>query len=278
MLSKEGREFNDEDYVENMAKEHAEDNGTIRSALISEGNSAREGAGVAVSFTRYRGYLASPGTSQSESLTIPCLIVIHEWWGLNDQIEAITRQLAGEGYHALAVDLYGKPATADVKTARKYMKECFKVKEEYVMDCLKEALEYLQAKFVATDGSSFPTKIGVIGWCLGGMFSLQLALTVPQSIAACVIYYGKVETEVESLQTLQAPILGIFGGADQGIPVDSLRAFEASLDALHKRHEIHIYPGAEHAFCNPTGNRYQPEPAQDAWGKTLNFLQRYVKH
>mmetsp|Transcript_56 Transcript_56/g.115 ORF Transcript_56/g.115 Transcript_56/m.115 type:complete len:143 (-) Transcript_56:29-457(-) len=142
------------------------------------------------------------------------------------------------------------------------------------MDCLKEAVAYLEGTVV--EGEESP-KLGVLGWCLGGMFSLELAFTVPSAIRACVIYYGKLETDEEKLQAIQAPILGIFGGADHGIPVESVRAFEAALERLDISHSIHIYEGAQHAFCNPTGNMYQEGAARDAWNKTLDFLNLHLK-
>ena len=284
-------EGEEEDYINRMAREHCLDSGTVASPLILSpppvsSNPRNQGEGMDqqdsvttkwVSFgtaSRYRGYLATPLVMdvQEKEISLPCLIVLHEWWGLNPQIQAVTRQLAQTltCRAVLAVDLYGKDAATDVKTARKYMKECFKVKQEYCMDCLQQAVAYCQTDLNASS-------VGVIGWCLGGMFALELALAVPNDIRACVIFYGQLETDTERLACLQAPVLGIFGGADRGIPVASVHAFEQTLQTLEKRHEIHIYNGADHAFCNPTGNRYQEEPARDAWNKTLEFLQRYLK-
>ena len=94
---------------------------------------------------------------------------------------------------------------------------------------------------------------------------------------ATVIYDGRVVTEQEELEPLQMPILGFFGAEDQGIPVDSVRAFEEALDALGKDAAIHIYEGADHAFANPSGNNYQAEPANDAWEKTLAFFDEHLK-
>lgn len=259
-------------YADRMAAEHADDDGTQVNPLALEAPPENDDSLVrtsAVSFARYNGYLAQPAALADDQL-LPCLIVIHEWWGLNPQIKGVARQLALQGYRALAVDLYGKPATSEVKTARKYMKECFKVKDEYCMDCLKQAVEYLQRQ-------QSSLKIGVVGWCLGGMFSLQLALSMPSAIQACVVYYGNLETDLEKLKLLETPVLGIFGGADRGIPLDSVRAFETALETLDKHHEIHVYPEADHAFCNPSGNHYQEKEARDAWNKMLVFLSTYLK-
>ena len=103
---------------------------------------------------------------------------------------------------------------------------------------------------------------------LGGLF--------PDDLDATVIYYGQVTADEEELRPVNTPILGLFGEADQGIPVSSVRAFEESLGRLRKEHEIYIYPGAEHAFANPTGNAYDREAAEDAWQKTLVFLDRHL--
>jgi carboxymethylenebutenolidase len=186
------------------------------------------------------------------------LIIIHEWWGLNPQIQAVTRQ-------PLAVDLHGQPAATDVKTAPKHKKACFEVKDACCVDCSKEAVAHLQS----TSSGEAP-RIGVMGWCLGGVFSLDPALALPTAVQACLIHCGKLEIEEEKLQALQAPVLGIFGGADKGIPVASARAFEAALQRLEKNPAIHICEGAPHAFCNPTGNMHQEKPHETSGARRWN--------
>ena len=121
------------------------------------------------------------------------------------------------------------------------------------------------------------TKIGSIGWCLGGGMSLRTALLHPQDLDAAVIYYGRVQTDREVLAPLEVPILGLFGAEDQGIPVATVRAFEATLKELGKDARIHIYEGANHAFANPTGNRYHAEAAGDAWARTLAFFAEHLR-
>lgn len=97
------------------------------------------------------------------------------------------------------------------------------------------------------------------------------------ALDAVVIYYGRLITDQETLEAVDAPILGIFGEEDGGIPVESVKAFEASLDALGKEADIHIYEGADHAFANPSGERYDEEAAEDAWEKTRAFLQLHMQ-
>jgi carboxymethylenebutenolidase len=121
------------------------------------------------------------------------------------------------------------------------------------------------------------TEIGVIGWCFGGGWSLRTALLLPDGIDATVIYYGRIVTDREELAALRSPVLGIFGAEDRGIPVEDVREFERVLHELEKPAKIHVYEGAAHAFANPSGTRYDPGAAEDAWNRTLAFLARHLK-
>ena len=115
-----------------------------------------------------------------------------------------------------------------------------------------------------------------IGWCFGGAWSLNTALAMPDTLDAAVIYYGHLVTDPERLETLQMPILGLFGAEDQGIPLDSVEAFSSALETLGKDATIVVYPGADHAFANPSGHNYQPEAAEAAWRETVSFLGRVL--
>jgi len=119
-------------------------------------------------------------------------------------------------------------------------------------------------------------KLGSIGWCFGGGQSLNLALN-NQNMDATVIYYGSLITEQESLSNISWPVLGIFAEFDKGIPVDSVNDFETFLDDLDIPNEIHIYPGVDHAFANPSGERFAPDESKDAWQKTIEFLELNLK-
>lgn len=209
------------------------------------------------------GYFAQPQTN-IESL--PGLIIIHEWWGLNENIEAMARRLAGEGYKVLAVDLYNGEVGTTPQEARALVQNVGE-NPNLAQDNLQQAYQYL-----VDQGQT--TKVGVMGWCFGGSWSLQTALLLPQQIAATVIYYGGQISQFSStqLQTLQMPILGIFGAEDRSIPVAEVRQFGANLDRLGKDAEIIIYENAGHAFANPSGERYVPEAAEAAWLKTIDFL------
>ena len=210
----------------------------------------------------FTGYLAQP-TEVSEPL--PGLIVIQEWWGLNDNIRAMTRRLANEGYTALAVDLYGSEVAETPDEARALVQDALQ-DPELLTQNLVSAYEYLNSEY------QVPT-VGSIGWCFGGTWSLNTALALPDSLDAAVIYYGgQISTDPAVLAPLQMPIQGHFGELDSNPPPETVAAFEAVLDELGKDAEIYLYEGANHAFANPSGTRYNAEAAELAWDRTIEFL------
>ncbi len=195
--------------------------------------------------------------------------MIHEWWGLNDNIRAMAERLAAEGYLALAVDLYGGEIADEPQQARELMQRAMG-NAQAAEENLRRAYEYLTRE-------QGVERVGTIGWCFGGAWSLRAALLLPAEIDATVIYYGRLVVDRDRLATLQMPILGLFGELDGGIPVETVREFEAVLESLGKPAEIHVYPGADHAFANPSGTRYNPEAAEDAWKRTTEFLARNLE-
>jgi carboxymethylenebutenolidase len=211
-----------------------------------------------------RGYLARPAAAAAAPR--PGLIVIHEWWGLNDNIRGMAQRLAGLGYEALAVDLYEGAAASDADAAQKLMQAAME-KKERLAENLRQAYRHLAEIRQASE-------VGVIGWCFGGGWALQTALLLPAEIDATVIYYGRVETDPAKLAAIQGPLVGFFGEKDQAIPVASVRQFEAALRQAGKDATIHVYPGADHAFANPSGGNYDAAAADDAWAKTVAFLER----
>jgi len=245
-----------DDYADRMSSEHAGDSPSpgfaAEVAAAAEDDAAVETSRV----TRPAGVEGAPG-----------VIVIQEWWGLNDNIETMARMFAHQGYAALAVDLYGGQSADSAQRARELMSA---VDETAAKDNLRQAYGYLKDELGAP-------RIGVIGWCFGGGWSLQTALLLPGELDAAVIYYGRLETDESVLAKLDTPILGIFGAEDQGIPVATVRQFEAALKKLGKPASIHVYEGANHAFANPSGERYQPQAARDAWQKTTAFFAEHLK-
>ncbi len=212
------------------------------------------------------GYLAMP---QDATEPLPGIIVIHEWWGLNDNIKAMTRRLAGEGYVALAVDLYGGKTAETPEAAQALMTDLVN-EPDAARKNLAQAYDYLE-KY------AFAPRIASIGWCLGGGWSLQTALLYPDTLDAMVMYYGQVLTDRSRLATLEMPILGFFGREDKSIPVAQVQAFRGTLMDLGKNVEVLLVPGADHAFANPSGGNYNEKAADEAWATTLAFLERHLK-
>jgi len=256
-------------HAERMAKEHAHDAPVANPASQTAPTAEVEAGEIQYATVDGRpvtGYLAQPAVAKGPR---PGLIVIHEWWGLNDNIQAMTRRLAGEGYLALAVDLYGGQVAADRDTAFALMTAANE-RPAAAEDNLRQAYAYL------ADTLGAPT-VGSVGWCFGGGWSLNTALLLPGQLDGAVIYYGHLVTDPQRLATLDMPVLGLFGEQDQGIPLDGVRAFEGALKELGKDAKIVVYPGADHAFANPSGRNYQPEAAEKAWLETVAFLERTLK-
>ncbi len=199
----------------------------------------------------------------------PALIVIHEWWGLNDNIRQVTERLAGEGYVALAVDLYGGEAAATPKQAMQKMQS--------LMGNVEAANDNLRAAFAFLENEQGAPRIGVVGWCLGGQWSLRTALLLPEKIDAAVIYYGSLNTDPEALATLQMPVMGNFAENDPLIPLDSVEALRSTLASQGKVVDVKVYAGAKHAFSNPSGTAYDAEAAADAWVRTTGFFAEHLQ-
>jgi len=213
-------------------------------------------------FDDNQGYLAKP----VDEGQFPGVIMIHEWWGLNDNIKEMAEKLASHGYVVLAVDLYNGEVAITSDQARQLI-------TSFDTNVGIENMNFAASYILENHNVQ---KLGSIGWCFGGGQSLNLALN-NQNMDATVIYYGSLITEQESLSNINWPVLGIFAEFDQGIPVDSVNDFETSLDDLDIPNEIHIYPGVDHAFANPSGERYAPDESKDAWQKTIEFLELNLK-
>ena len=216
---------------------------------------------------RLKGYLSLPKGAGTHA----GIIVIQEWWGLNDWVKQQTDSLASHGYVAFAADLYDGKVAYDQETAHQLMNGLV---EEDAMAKLRAAADFLRAREdVRANG------IGVIGWCMGGGYSIRLAAADP-GIRACVAYYGAPITDPAAIHGFQAAFLGNYGGEDQGPSPAQAKTFEEALRKAGKRADIKIYPGAPHAFANennPWGG-YRPAAAKDAWSRTLAFLNRELKH
>ena len=204
-----------------------------------------------------RGALALPATSPA-----PAVVLIHEWWGLNDQIKAVTAEYARSGYVALAVDLFGGRVAASPDEARQLTQS---VKPPEAIDTLSSWGKWLKAHEQSTG------KLGSVGWCFGGGWSLNMGLAMP--VDATVVYYGNVAKPAEELAKLSGPVQGHFATQDKFINTAMVDGFRAAMDAAGRKAEIYLYE-ADHAFANPTGNRYDQQDAQLAWERTMEFLGR----
>jgi len=213
-------------------------------------------------FENSKGYIAKPITDGE----FPGIVMIHEWWGLNDNIKEMAEKLASHGYVVLAVDLYNGSVATTSDEARQLIGS---FDSQVGVENMNSAASYLLE-------NNDSEKLGSVGWCFGGGQSLNLALN-NDDMDATVIYYGQLVSDTESLSSIEWPVLGIFAELDNGIPPESVREFESTLNELEISNEIHIYSGVDHAFANPSGDRYAPEESKDAWQKTLEFLNSNLK-
>ena len=211
------------------------------------------------------GYLAVPTTRGRH----PALVVIHEWWGLNDWVKEQAQKFAELGYVSLAVDLYRGKVATDPETAHELSRG---LPQDRGVDYLEAAFNYLASRRDVNKN-----KIGSVGWCMGGGFSLQLAVHEPK-LAACIVNYGALPTDPATIAKIQAPMLGNFGGQDHGITPDDVHAFDKAMKAAGKSFDPKIYSDAGHAFENSNNKAgYRPEDAADAWTRMVNFLQEKLK-
>ena len=194
----------------------------------------------------------------------PGLIVVHEWWGLNDWVKEQSEKLAEQGYVVLAVDLYRGKTAADPSEAHELMRG---LPQDRAIRDMQAAYDYLAARKDVKPG-----RIASIGWCMGGGLALQLAIHQPR-LAAVVVNYGALPTDPNDIQQIGAAVLGNFGADDKGITPADVQAFEKTMKGLNRRIDVKVYPGAGHAFENPNNTSgYRPEAAADAWKRTLAFL------
>jgi carboxymethylenebutenolidase len=251
-----------------MAQEHADDTTepspaaevAPAAAVISDPKMAYAEVGD----QNVYGYWSAPADAFEP---LPAIIMIHEWWGLNDNVRAMADRLAAEGYMVLAIDLYGGETADTAEDARALMLNVVE-DPELARENVRGAYEFLSAIGAP--------RIGSLGWCFGGGWSFNTALLYPDDLDASVIFYGQVTDDEEKLRPVNVPILGLFAADDTGIKVDTVVAFRESLERLRKDFEVHIYPGVGHAFANPTGRHYNAEAAEDAWLKTVEFLSRHL--
>lgn len=259
----------DDAYIEDMAREHADDANVPSGAEALGELPAMPVLSETVQYAvvngkPVNGYLAYPESAHGG---LPGVMMFPEWWGLNDNIKAMADKLAAQGYVVLALDVYSGKVAETPERARELMQAAMADRDALNAN-IRQGWKFMTEEIGALSVAS-------MGWCLGGTLAFNTALLYPEELAGVVVYYGFVtDTTPEQLAMLQMPVLGFFGAEDGGIPVKGVRRFENMLNELGKDVEIVVYENASHAFANPTGDNFQAEAAEDAWRRTLTFLDR----
>ena len=217
-----------------------------------------------VYFEKVRGYMARPVLPGPH----PAVVLIHEWWGLNDDIRTKARAFADAGYVALAVDLYGGRNTTDRKRARE-LASSVRADMDGAFANLKAAFDLLRA-----DAEVDADRMASVGWCFGGGWSYQVARN-NLGARASVIYYGAFNP-ADDLSQMRASILGHFAERDRSIALDNVREFQVKLKSLSGEHAIYIYPNTLHGFANPDSKAFNPIATNRAWSRTLEFLREQL--
>jgi carboxymethylenebutenolidase len=213
-----------------------------------------------------RGMLYQPPNANSK---VPGIVVIHEWWGLNDWVKEQASKLADQGYVTLTVDLYRGKSTSNPEEAHELMRG---LQQDRAVRDLLAAADYLRSQ-----KNVDPAKVGAIGWCMGGGMAFQLAVNDPK-LKAVVINYGATSDDPNTLKKINAAFLGIFGGQDRGISPQDSKKFAEEMEKLGKTGQIRIFPDAGHAFENPNNKQgYRPQDAAEAWQLTTQFFDEHLK-
>lgn len=218
-----------------------------------------------ISLTTAGGKVVSAALAVPENANAPAVLLIHEWWGLNDQIKSVAAEFANLGYVAVAVDLYDGNVADTPDQARSLMQG---VDGDEATDTLASWVGFLK-NHAATNGNT-----GTIGWCFGGGWSLNVSIAT--AVDATVIYYGNVKHDAATLAGLQSPVLAHFATKDGWINHDMVDAFTKAMQAAGKTDlTVHWYE-ADHAFANPTSARYEAEDAALAWQRTRGFFDKHL--
>ncbi len=217
-----------------------------------------------VEITTASGRKVAASVAWPQAQKAPAILLFPEWWGVNDQIKSVAAEFAKMGYVAVAVDLYGGKVASDPKTALDLMKAA--------MTNMNEGVE-TSAAWVdwARKEKRVNDKVGTVGWCFGGGWSLNASLARP--VEATVIYYGNVTRTVDQLKKLKGPVMGHFGTQDQNINEKMVNGFVQNMAAADKPLQVYWYD-ANHAFANPTGNRYNEPAAKASWARTTDFFKK----
>jgi carboxymethylenebutenolidase len=208
------------------------------------------------------GFIAVPKSPGKHA----AILLVPEWWGVTPWLEDDAGRFAALGYVALVVDLYRGRKAATAAEAHELSRG---LSDDRALADMKAAFESVGAR-----PDVDPTRIGAIGWCMGGGYALELAVAEPR-LKAMVMNYGKLVSAPEKIAAIHAAVLGNFAGQDRGIAATDVRAFADALKAAHKDADIKIYDSAKHAFMNPTNkDTYDPGATEDAWSRIDAFYAR----
>lgn len=211
------------------------------------------------------GYLVEPPATAAPGKRA-ALVVIQEWWGLNDWMRGNAERFAQQGHVVLAIDLYRGRATKSPDEAHELMRG---LPEDRALADMVAAVDYLVSR-----PDVDPARLGSVGWCMGGGYSLTLAVSEPR-LRAAVINYGRLVTDPAALSGVKASLLGNFAGEDRGIAVADVRTFEEALKKAGRAVDIKVYDGAGHAFMNPHNAKgFDAKAADDAWARIDAFFAR----
>ncbi|MGI9225274.1 MAG: dienelactone hydrolase family protein [Woeseiaceae bacterium] len=211
------------------------------------------------------GYFVAP-SDMFEPL--PAVLMIHEWWGLTDEMRARADRLAAQGFIVLAVDLFGGRTASNPAAARNLMLS--------VAEDPESANENIRGAFEFVSETAGAPRVGSIGWRFGGTWALNTAFLFPEDLDAAVIYYAQVTSDEDKLRPVNAPILGLFAADDISIKIDSVEAFKNSLESLRKEYDIQVYAGVGQRFSSASASNYDARAADDAWNRMLDFFSLHL--
>jgi carboxymethylenebutenolidase len=210
------------------------------------------------------GYLSEPDDEEAKA----GLIVIQEWWGLTDDIKEIADRYSVEGYSCFAPDLYHGQAATEPDEARKL---AMAMERDVASQEIDAAISWMKEE----QGLA---KVGCVGYCMGGGLTLATAIRPTSSVDAVHVYYGGGMPSAEQIATIKVPVLGSYGGADEGIPADQVDMLRATLKESGVPNDIKLYPGAEHSFFNDTRPAYNEDAAMNSWMKSVEWFEQYLQN
>jgi len=207
------------------------------------------------------GYFAFPANMVEP---LPAVLVVHDRWGLNDDVRASVERLAADGYIVLGVDLFAGQSAEDTSRARSL--------EIGVLEDRGRAQENIRQAIKFITDSSMPPSVSILGYGFGGGWALNAAIDQPDAFGAAISYYGQVPTEDAEINSLQVPFLGFFAESDRAVPIDSAREFSRKAEALRKDVEIRTFADVRRGFAETSAETFDAGASQAAWSHMLQFL------